>query len=700
MPKLIGHKLYLMVDDLTAAQVSEKHIKDALYRNRQQTFTSWAHIYDEADGRKVLIDYDTIPADTASKLQSKAHYVQLARHTALRHAFKINDEALKYYLQQPQAQTKAHQYTRLAAWAALLGPLTKGQAHKMGFESLDQLYHIALPLLNEECQEVVKITNVASLIRKIKPFKDCLKPDFNLASACESLINRRNTNRDCYKLGQAQQDLLIHLYSSPRKLNYEQVFVAYTNKAYELVQSGAWDRKTLVSMGTVKEYLYRPAIRQLCEVKRHSYTEVRSKYDHIIKRQAASFANAKWVIDGTPWHRYYLVDGNAYARLNVFVVLDEYSWCVIGFCASFNENSDQVVKALAGACQRTGYAPYQLQYDNSSAINSYHSQHVIEKLTQYNVSTQVGNARAKVVEPFFKHFNDRILKFETGYTGSPFMSKRMDGHANKEEIALQIKQGKIATKEQAITDLMAEFNLWNSQPFRGDKSPLELYRSSVADSHDRQRTFDHYMMVDAFWEMPGKMVKEKREVDGKVRQLQRFVPQLYTFNNWGIRIERSGKTYDFDIEEPDFWRQHWGKRFAVKYDPDTIDTIYLFDEQGRPLNHNGNMAKLTNKTVLHSAMVDHAPGEMGKVQELNKLRKLHRMSIEADYADVIDRTKEEGSYLEVNAEAVYGKEAINRAKMLRWEAQLPPVNEQLPETTTTDETTDKTTYKPSKRWEL
>lgn len=709
--KLLGNILYLEFDNLIEYGVPEVTIKMGIQRNKSGN-SSWQHIPDPSDARRKLINYDTIPKGTIEKYGIPSREVLIDRYnkTSLTEAVKTNLSDLNWFLENHETHAHAHQYARKAAWFTWLAPQTVRKCREMGFKDLKDLYNLALELMKTEVKPTYNCNNWRVLSRDVKKFSP-LTPEGGTADAkkarikaLESIINRHNCNRSNYKIKEEQQMLLIQIYSNGQsKPNFEQTWMAYTNKANEMIAAGRWDESCLITKKAIEHYLRKPEVQQLWYGSRHGYGEGRNLYDHINKRERASFANAKWVMDGTAWHRYYQVKGKAWARINVFVVIDEYSWCVIGFCASESENAEQVIRSLHQACYHAKATPYQLQYDNSSAIQAYRTQAAIESLVKYNTATEVGNARAKVVEPFFKQFNQAVLKFWSGYTGSPFMSKKLDGQGNREAIAHAVKGGELADENQAIEDLKEQFNLWNSLPFKQgeNESRLERYQKSVKATQERQRAFTHMIEVDAFWEMPGSFENIKIPDHTKragFRTEKIFRPREYTYTNRGIQVTIEGTTHDFDIQNTEFWGKYIGDKFNIKYNPIEPDRIYLY-KNGKPVaDDEGNFLFLTEKQVLHSAMVDHTEGEMATIKEANELRKIHKKATINRFNSIIEETKKLDIYTPVIAENIYNKDTLNRAKALRWENEAQQ-KEWFVETQTTAGEQPKTKVIPSK-WEV
>ncbi|MFN8690945.1 MAG: hypothetical protein ACK5XL_13155, partial [Cyclobacteriaceae bacterium] len=93
--------------------------------------------------------------------------------------------------------------------------------------------------------------------------------------------------------------------------------------------------------------------------------------------------------------------------------------------------------------------PYQILYDNSSAIQSYRAQEAIHKISVTAFAAQAGNARAKIVENFFHLFNQDVQKFRPGFTHNPFAIS-LNNRPNREALARMVKSHELPAAEAAI----------------------------------------------------------------------------------------------------------------------------------------------------------------------------------------------------------------------------------------------------------
>ncbi|WP_238354554.1 transposase family protein [Fulvivirga marina] len=651
----------------------EETINKGKYRNKNNGLDSWQH---EKVSGDVLINYNTIPTPTLDKYDLPEPAQLFKRN--IEQLISIPAKAYDYFLGKPEVYEIARELSETAGWLLFLSSVSRSQSTSMGYNSLDDLYNDAIELMGaKDDWSKWKCNSIQVLKRKLKPFNKLFKKPLNgnytdqdLYESLDSLISKKYGNSNSQKLGEEQEALLIQIYSEPNKPSIEQTYNMYMRKANEMVQAYVvsngqygWSHKALVSDSTVKHFLMSKDVQQLVYEQRHGRQQYRDKFEIVTKRKTPSYANALWVLDGSPVHRYYFdpKTKKAYSRLNAFVILDAHSWCVIGFHVSTTETTEAVKESLRMACELSGYLPNQLQFDNSSAIKSYHAQQCMHALTAHCTPTAVGNARSKIIESFFSKFNDQILKFRTGYTGGNITAKTLDRSGNREALAKQVKDGLLPTIDQAIKELHEDFTLWNHKSFNGSKSPLEKYKESIATTQNQQRPYTHKHEIEAFYEMPGDLKQVKVVDQGKTRQLNQFVPQPYQYTNVGMKLQIDNQRHELIISDPEFNSLHIGESFNIKYDPRNIEKVYLYRD-GRPYLFNDSHVFASTKQEFSMALADRTEGETKLLNDHLNSKKKQKLITTNRYNRLVEITKENGTYTEAITANAYDKSILNAAK--------------------------------------
>lgn len=676
----MSHRNMVVIDNIPHLSVKDliNYGFTQSFINKQTSVGNYASIYahdfDQPSRKEVkLIPYSSIPAQTRidKKLPSQEDLIQRIRAREIAHLATFNNDAYNYFLSQPTTAHRAKEKAEQASWFIAIARVKPSQVKALGFSSKDEFYLAAIEHIQKHAADrnwhAFKLTTLAGLRKRLTPFQQFLKEEMSLAEACKSLDSGKVGNSNAQKLELDQQALIVQIYADANaKPNFEQVWDIYTRKATEMITLGHWTENILISPSAVRAYLSKPAIRQMWYEARHGYQEYRNRFEPVTQRERPSFANALWVIDGTPSHRYFQHgDKGRYFRFNIFPVLDAHSWCVLGFWLSETENTDAVQGALRAACYVSKCLPHQTLYDNSSAIQSYRAQDTIDKISVVSFAATAGNARSKIIENFFHLFNQDVQKFRKGYTANPF-AVRIDNRPNREALALMVKNHELALAENAIQQAIEDLTIWNNtkRKFLGGLSPLETYRKSVKETAHKQRHFTDLIDIEAFYTLPGAQKKIRTYDEGRPKVVNTFIPQQYEFTNRGIDIVIDGKPRTYVIEDPAFRKIHIGQKFAVKYEPNRErwtngqpDRMLLY-LNGSPLHWNGEHVAALPIEKMPMAIADFRPGTRAELDTRIKNKKIQRAMVQQDFTAMIARAKSNGTYTEVITDNAFDKQVL------------------------------------------
>jgi len=693
-----NNKLYVSVLAIAELGFNTEAIRVSISQNRPQ----YADIIKKGRGKKALYLVESLPEHIYELVFNKllkdiepAVYVeqQLAKNAisqyeegknqliSLYDAFcaanrQVYASVLTALRKDEATSLKSEEFRDAFMWYTMLANVHRTELSEIGFSKMPEFMKAAIEAMAERMPER-KGRNANWLRYHVFPhFKGLdLTNQEAIMQALKHVRDKRGKTANAAKLkpkkgADKQQELmqakLIELKGCPApKLSHAQVHQAYMRVAREQLQqwhsskgTKGWDERCLISLKTVTDFLNQPHIKQEWFVARNSKKEYNDHFEKVTRRHKASFANAKWVIDGTPWHRYFQHEGYAYQRLNVFVVLDAHSWAVVGFYVSVSEHSGQVVGALRNACRTSKYLPIEIQYDNSSAIKSYHAQRAINAISKYGIAARPGNARSKKVEPFFKHFNDRVLKFWKGYTGNPF--RTLDTRANKDELMRQIKAGELPTYDTAINDLLMQFEQWNTHQFSG-AIPKDKYFSSLENNRHLLASFTDEIDVDAFWYLPTQKRKTV-QTDGKKRLVH--TPQLFTFSTDGFGVNRDNPStgekeyHRFDTTDANFNSRHIGQQFELRCEPENMERCLLYQDN-KPYIYDGKHVAIGRAVEISEAIADRQEGEGALLQEQYSSKEQQNDIVKSRFELRIADLKTAGLHQDgITHEDVYGKNAL------------------------------------------
>lgn len=669
---ILNGKLYLGYNDESGQPELLKWFNDLGLKNgiRRGSLKSIPHPRDE---RKVLIDYDSIPEATRLKrnIPSREEIIKANSEQGLSKLITFNGEAYNYFLQNPATTKRAKEKAEQASWLLAIASQKTNQVKALGFLGKDEFYLSVIRGMNERKWQGFKVSGLSGLRKRLAPFQQHVKGALTLAQACSSMVSKKTGNNNAGKIDFDQQALLVQLYSDPNaKPNFEQVWMIYTRKAQEMIALGNWEADKIISPSGVRAFLTKPAIRQVWYEARHGYQEYRNVFEPVTQRERPSFANALWVIDGTPSHRYFQHgDKGRYFRFNIFPILDAATWCVLGFWLSETENADAVLGGLRSACWVSGHMPHQILYDNSSAIQSFRAQEAIDKISVVAFAATAGNARSKIIENFFHRFNEDVQKFRPGYTANPF-AIRLDNRPNREALARMVKSEQLPLAEHAISQAIEDLTIWNNTPrkFLGNVSPITAYRDSVEATKSKQRVFTETIDQEAFWTLPGEHKKIRTYEEGRQKIVNTFVPTVYTITNRGIDITINGIKRTYDLDQSDFHANFIGASVTVRYEPNPDRWIdgqpakLLLYSNGVPLMWKGVHLCLEPVEKYHMAVVDYRQGERKELQAHLNRKKEQRSIVQKNFSEIIEHAKRTKVYTPVITSNAFDKEVLSDTK--------------------------------------
>lgn len=606
------------------------------------------------DARKALIRYDTLKPKYRLKIGE--HYGDEPTKVAARQQlerlkemkdwkFSKQDDWWYYCTYRDERDQylfdhqKGGELAEAAAWLRLCTSVeSKADAQALGYPNKKQLMDAVLKLLKEKPIEGLKVTSLRVLFRKMRKFKE---------SGRESLVSGKYGNQNTRKIEGTVAAWLKRMYSDPRKLSFVEIHRQY--EEYGKVRK--WSK---LSLSAIKYFLKQPWVQMDCLLQRHGKSEWHNRFDQNIRRSAALYPHAMWIMDGSKIELYYTSEKGNWNRLYGFPIVDASSWAIVGIAFGETETEDLVFRAIKDAANNTGYLPAQLQMDNSSAIKAKDMMEWYKTFAKIVSPTGVGNAKAKIVEPLFKHFNEQILKPNyRNYAGAGITAKRVDNHVNRDW--LRKHKEVLPDREGCINQMMDAIRMWNDRPIRiaDDEAQSPNERLTVKEGHPKAMKLSFEMRVSVFW---------------KYRMNRSDERQTYEYTSDGITFQYKNRTYKYRVYASDgssdeqFWRNNAGLRFDVKYDPDDFSMICLY-------RNDKQVAIAEELKLVPMAAVDHQEGDREFLnKELTKRKAMEkevkkRFEEETELLESIGETLDYEGYVKVpTAEDGKYKDRVNAAE--------------------------------------
>lgn len=599
-------------------------IKKGLERARNGADT-WRHYTDESDGRKRWIVVEALPEVTRLRVEYHYQDLWLAYYTE-----RLNDEALarvkpedrQYYLHvRPRAgglglpAEKVSQLCEACGWLRLCA----SDYWKDKWNRRSLFFEWTAKVLAERQLYGLRVSNARTLERRTAKWEK---------RGYDSLLSRSFGNDNPRKIGDLQVRRIINLYANPLKPTITDVTDVYNREALER----GWAQ---ITPERVRQLVNDdPENRQICTLARHGKDAAKNAIERTIKRRRPSFADALWVSDGSTIQlRYVDSSGKVRSDLYYYAVADAYSDCIVGFAIGYTETATLVQAAYRDAVRKTGMMPYEINYDGASANRSEEVQQLFDNLSQLHFKAAPYNGKSKIIEAIGGRLEQRNMRHFANFKGGNITAKSLDSRANPDFLTQQHKNGHLPSEQQVVAQFKLVIEVYNNTIVKKYKrTPAERYR----DADDRRKQMDHLTMVEAFW-------------------VERRHQARYTKD--GITIEVDGERYTYEVEvergvEDFAWRmRHLGDSFTVKYDPDDLEYICLY-QQGVWV------ATARQKYEVPMAVIDREDGEGKIISKSLTQRDQYWQQLQREAAALNDEMEVLG-FEELNHRTLH-KDAYNR----------------------------------------
>jgi len=404
-----------------------------------------------------------------------------------------------------------------------------------------------------------------------------------------ALISENFGNKKAAKVKDNQQEATLRqLLRDHRNLDNEQICKIYNTVAS--VQN--WAELAPTTIGN-----YRTKWNLLTIAGTKGVKSFDNKIAMQVKRIAPSSPLLYWTVDGWDAELLYQKTGAGlkgtnvttyHNRLTIVVVLDPSVKYPVGYAIGTQENAALIKAALRNAVQHTEelfgqkHKVLQIQADNyaKKEMTSFY-----EILSDKFTPAKVGNAKSKVIEPWFKYFNKTYCQLAPNWSGQGVKSKLQpnDEYLNK---------------------------IRHSFPDE-DGCRMQLIRMIEME---RERLVEKYLQ--AYAEMPS----DAKKAITQQEYLQHF-GETTGFTNRvshnGLHVAINGKKLEFDSFDVNF-RMYAHLDWTIKFDSNNLNEVLAYNEEK-------NISfMLSQKFVQPMALYDRKDGdaeELAKIGQFNKATK-------------------------------------------------------------------------------
>ena len=366
-----------------------------------------------------------------------------------------------------------------------------------------------------------------------------------------------------------------------------------------------------------------------------------------IKRSAPETALTYWTLDGWDVELLYQkqiiktgADGTRHKRTTydnrktVVVVLDACCKYPIGYAIGDRENTALIREALRNACRHTRelfgkrYKPLQLQSDNygRGALTPFY-----QAMTKYYTPAAVGNAKAKIIEPYFNEINRNYCQLLPNWSGHNITSSP----DNQPNFDAYNKNRHLLPTEDVVMEQIHDIIRQEREKKR------DAFMEAWANTPDERKIpfcDEEYLMLMG-------------ESTGRTNRL---TGQGLMLEMQGVRINYES----FNIELRDHYNEDW----VVKYDPEDMAQVLIINAVStkghRVKEEVGTLAFVMQRSMkVPMALVDQKPEHFvyrKKVREFNE-------SFERRYVEKQNKVDEVLSVMREEIPALGSNRLLDRA---------------------------------------
>ncbi len=357
--------------------------------------------------------------------------------------------------------------------------------------------------------------------------------------------------------------------------------------------------KTIKSVETLRRYLHRPDIKPTWEAYRRGELKAKERLSYQFKTKLPACRDVRYEIDWTKLDAFYQTTDGKIATTGYTVVIDVATEVILALHICDTEDSQTSFTALKKAFQTSGHKPDEIVFDNQGGHTKLRNTGLYDKLTKCAISAQPYNGKTKIIESFFNRFGNKFKRFWF-FAGKNIQSKSPESKANIEYI--NANKANLPTLEQLKVIVQQLVDEWNNENHHKTNMPrMEMYLTSKNPNPKKIEIWD---MIDIFW-------------------LDRPEPIMY--NAYGLTFTEKKIKYTYSVYSEnglpniDWHAKNIDKKFYIKYDPEDMTMIYLYDKDS-----SGNLRFVTEaktKVEVARAKIEQTDFDKKYIADVLKLNK-------------------------------------------------------------------------------
>ncbi|MFW2137138.1 hypothetical protein ACK2M7_12805 [Chryseobacterium sp. TY4] len=552
-------------------------------------------------GNYALVEFDTIPERFRVKIIAKLGYPpkKQVQHQILKYRntdYEAVDFFATYMIDEHRTLSPEHQeqYVADAEMLQALDAYIKEMKmfRKSRGGSITKVWADAAKALAEVKEQTGH--KLPGTDRRLRDKLEAFQKD-----GYKSLISEKFLGKNAAKVKDKQQEAVLRsLLRDHRNLDNEQIARLYEHTASVI----GWPSLTPASIGN-----YRKAWKLYTYGGNHGEKSFDNYVGMTVKRTAPSSPLLYWTLDGWDSELYYQRTddkGTTYHnRLTMVVVLDPSLKYPIGYAIGRAESTDLIRQAIRNAVLHTEelfgakHKVLQIQSDNYGKKAMLP---IYEAFSQHYTPAKVGNAKAKVIEPWFGYFNKKYCQLMPNWSGHGVKAAKQPNSEYLQKIKASFPD------EFGCTAQLTAF--------------IEREREELREK-----------FLQAYAEMPEDAKKFVTEKEFLLHFGQE-TGFLNSRSHSGIAPKIEGNRYYYDSFDINF-RKYDNLSWRIKYNPEDLTQVLAYNEE-----HQLSFL-LQKKHEQPMALYDRQDGDgeqLQLVRNFNKEIKKEILEIQAEDARIVN----------------------------------------------------------------
>lgn len=552
------------------------------------------------NGRTALIAYDSIPDRFKIKIEELfGDPYKVTKHNQFRNYLQQDQNAINFYNDytldsgDPLPEKNKKEYAANAAVLNAIHTITTQSTPKrkaLGGSKTKIWEKIASIIQNlpKHSYPHSLPSNVRRLKQKLRAYK---------SNGYEALIHKGFCNKNSEKINDDAKLWLLSRWADRinRVATVSQLFAEYNAFA----KREGW--KELLEKDTIQNYLTQTE--SMWSAHRFGELKSKEKFTYHHKTKLPSMRDSLWYSDGTKLNYYYVAEGGKIETCQVYEVMDAFSEVFLGYHISKTEDYEAQYFAYKMAVKTAEHKPYQIGFDNQGGHKKLEAGNFLDKVSRIAIKTQPYNGKSKTIESAFGRFQQQFLKRDWFFTGQNITAKKDESKANLEFILAN--KANLPTLEEIKEVYAKRRQEWNEAPHPKTGIPrVEMYLSSVNPETPEINIWD---MVDLFW------ITRQKAITCTASGIQ-FTEK---------KIDYSYMVYDDEnLPNIDWLRKNIDKKFFVKFDPEDMSLVYLYEKTPLGLRF---VTGATTKVEVHRGKQEQEAWEAEWLTKVNELNKTERV---------------------------------------------------------------------------